>query len=206
MITIEKLLTYDKNNLKDVSESLNKDDVHQLIKWLNQKENTIRYYSLLLLQHRSKLHGDIYPYWDVFLEKLNSDNSYQRNIGLILMAENARWDQYGKLDKDINLYLSFCDDEKPITVRQCVQSLSLIVEHKQNLRTRILDKLISMDIMRRKETQRKILLMDILKVLVEIQKQTPNEEIEKYTQDAMTGGILDREAKRKILRYMAGEV
>ncbi len=128
----------------------------------------------------------------IFLDKLSSTNSYQRSLGIMLMAENARWDDAGRLDKDIDLYLSFCDDEKPITVRQCVQSLSKIVPWKKKLCRRVADKLMAIDISQRKETQRKILLMDIINVLVEINKHDKSDQIDIYISNAMIGGILDK--------------
>jgi len=143
MITIKRLLSYKKDDLVEVAETLQANDLSQLIEWLSEKNGKIRYNSFLLLQHRSKTHNDVYGYMDIFLDKLNSGNSYQRSIGLMLMAENAKWDESNKFDKAIDLYLSFCDDEKSITARQCIQSLSRVVPHKKHLCTKIAEKLMS---------------------------------------------------------------
>lgn len=116
----------------------------------------------------------------------------------MLMAENARWDAAGKLDESMGQYLSFCDDEKPVTVRQCIQSLCKIVPYKPACLAGIADKLISIDVMQRKDTHRKILLMDILSVLVMIQKLQPEERIQGYIHQALTGGILDAQSKRRV--------
>lgn len=200
MITIEKLLSYEKSNLAEISESLQADDINQLIEWLAEKDDNIRYNSFLLLQQRSQKHNDVYQYWDVFLDKLKSANSYQRSIGLMLMAENTKWDIEGKFDKTVDLYLSFCDDEKPITVRKCIQSLCKVVPYKEHLCAKITDKLVSLNLMERRETQRKILLLDILNILIEIRNQNPSDEIESYISYAMTGGILDKKAKSEIMK------
>ena len=48
--------------------------------------------NVLLLQGRSLEFEDVYPYWDVLVEKLGSANSYQRSLRLMLIAENVRWD------------------------------------------------------------------------------------------------------------------
>ncbi|SFH00392.1 hypothetical protein SAMN05660649_03492 [Desulfotomaculum arcticum] len=202
MITIEKMLSYEINNLSWLADSLHADDIDQLIKWLGEKDDTIRYSSFLLLQERSREHNDVYPYWDVFLNKLHSSNSYQRSIGLMLMAENAKWDKEGRFDEAIDFLLSFCDDEKPITVRQCIQSLCKVVPYKRHLCAKIAHKLVSIEIMKRKETQRKILLLDILNVLIAIKKQEPADKIDIYISNAMTGEILDKKAKREILKLM----
>lgn len=203
MITIDKLLSYDKEDLAGAAESLYDEDIGQLIKWMGEKDDSIRYNSFLLLQHRSKIHNDVYPYWDTFLEKLSSPNSYQRSIGLMLMAENARWDADGRFDTDIDLFLSFCDDEKPITVRQCVQSLYTVITYKKHLYGKIADKLLSIEIIKRRESQRKILLMDILNVLIGINKQSQNDDIESYISNAMTGEILDKKAKSEVIKLLS---
>ena len=198
MITAEKIQSCEKENLADWLPALESADIAQLVSWLSEKEDNFRYKCFLLLQGRSQQYDDVYPYWDVFAGKLGSSNSYQRSIGLMLMAENARWDAAGKLDESMDQYLSFCDDEKPVTVRQCIQSLCKIVPYKPACLAGIADKLISIDVMQRKDTQRKILLMDILSVLVLIQKLQPEERIQGYIHQALTGGILDAQSKRKV--------
>jgi hypothetical protein len=198
MITRETIQSTEKEALSDLALTLTDANIAQLVDWLEEKEDNFRYKCYLLLQARSQACADVYPYWDVFAAKLRSDNSYQRSLGLMLIAENARWDQAGKFDAIVGDYLSFCDDEKPITVRQCVQSLLQVVPYKTGCLPQIVDKLISIDIMQRKETQRKILLMDILSVLSSIRRYQPDERIDRYIQDALTGGILDSKAKRLV--------
>lgn len=70
----------------------------------------------------------VYTYWDIFREKLKSDNSYQRSIGLMLIADNARWDTQNRMEETIYDYLKCLSDEKPITVRQCIRSLVKIID------------------------------------------------------------------------------
>ncbi len=198
MITFETIQSCEKENLTELIPALNERDIAQLVGWLSEKDDNFRYKCFLLLQERSRSYADVYPYWDGLVEKLNSENSYQRSIGLMLIAENARWDAAGKFDGLIDRYLSFCDDEKPVTVRQCIQSLSSIVPYKPALNGRIVDKLLSIDLMQRKETQRKLLLMDIIQVLVMIRTTASDERIERYIEHALTGEILDSKSKRLV--------
>lgn len=198
MINAEQLQAYDRENFAAIAPTLELADLEQLVDWLNVKNDDIRYRSFLLLQSRSRQTPDVYPYWETFVHKFNNSNSYQRSIGLMLVAENARWDDAGKLDEIIDIYLSFVDDEKPVTVRQCIQSLTKIVPFKKNLQAIIADHLMSIDLMKRKETQRKSLLIDILTVLILIQKNEEYEEISRYIHNAMTGGLLDEKAIKKI--------
>ncbi|MFZ5973920.1 MAG: SufBD protein [Bacillota bacterium] len=127
MLSPDALLSFDKKELPQAAVTLLPEDIGQLVQWLAEKNDDIRYRAFLLLQQRALAHDDVYPYWNVFLEKLKSPNSYQRSIGLMLMAENAKWDVHGKFDASLDLYLSFCDDEKPVTVRQCIQGLLKVI-------------------------------------------------------------------------------
>jgi hypothetical protein len=204
MITAETIQSTEKEEIVTLAPTLNPAEISQLVEWLTETDDNFRYKCFLLLQARSQAADDVYPYWDVFAGKLDSPNSYQRSLGLMLMAENARWDQAGRFAGMLDRYLSFCDDEKPVTVRQCVQSLCKVVPYQSpETLKRITDKLISIEIMERKETQRKILLMDILSVLAEIQNRQPDERIARYFQSAITGGILDSKAKRAAAAMIA---
>lgn len=198
MITTETIQSCEKENLFTLLPTLEDADIGQLVSWLSEKDDNFRYKCFLLLQAKSQQSADVYPYWEALVGKLDSDNSYQRSLGLMLLAENTCWDRGGKFDAIVDRYLSFCDDEKPVTVRQCIQGLCKIVPYKQNCHNSIVEKLISIDLMQRKETQRKILLLDILSVLCAIQKMAPDARIESYIQNAMTGATLDAKAKRQV--------
>jgi hypothetical protein len=203
MITAETLQSCEKENLPDLVPVLEPADIEQLVAWLIEQDDNFRYKCFLLLQGRSGKYPDVYPYWDIFVEKLDSPNSYQRSLGLMLIAENARWDQAGKLDAILDRYLSFCDDEKPVTVRQCVQSLEKVVPYKSACLPAIVDKLVAIDLMERKETQRKILLLDILRVLATIRKLQPDERIDAFIQNALTGSLLDSKSKKMVAAIYA---
>lgn len=198
MITAETIHSCQKEDLPDLIPSLEGADIQRLVEWLSEKDDNFRYKCFLLLQDASQQSDRVYPYWDVFVDKLGSANSYQRSIGLMLIAANARWDDRGKFDAIVDLYLSFFDDEKPVTVRQCIQSLSKIVPYKQDCLLKITDRLLSIDLEQRKVTQRKLLLLDILSVLAAIQKVQPDERIERFISQAMTGGLLDPKSKRQV--------
>jgi len=198
MITMAELLSYKKESLPQIADTLQPDEISQLVDWLAEKNDRVRYPAFLLLQNRSVLYPDVCPYQDVFLEKLTSGNAYQRSIGLMLLAENAKWDETDRFGAFISRYLSFCDDEKPVTVRQCIQGLQKVVPYKKELCPEIAAKLMSVDIGARKVTQRKILLLDILHVLILVNSISKDEEIESYILQALTGDILDKKAKAEI--------
>jgi hypothetical protein len=198
MITIESLMSIDKNDLQEASKNIDKNDLPQIIDWLSEKDDKIRYQAFLLLQNRSIYYDDVYPFWEKFAVKLKSDNSYQRSIGLMLIAENVKWDKDDKFNDIKDEYYTIFNDEKPITVRQCIQSLSKIVPYKNHLHMEIANKIMSINITEIKETMRKLILIDILSILSMIRKYQTNDDIEDYIVNALTGGLLDKKSIKQV--------
>jgi len=198
MIDAEILLSTEKDALPALSKTLKPEDLDTLVDWLSEKDDKLRYSSLLVLHSRSKDSDDLYKYWDVFVSKLKSDNSYQRSIGLMMIAANVRWDKNSLFEAVFDDYCALLSDEKPITVRQCIQSFENIVPHKPLLNAKIADILMDIDILNAKETMRKLFLTDIINILLLIRKQAKSDEIEKYISDALLGGILDSKAKKAL--------
>ena len=75
----------------------------------------------------------VYPFFDLFADMIEDENSYVRTRGLLLIAANARWDTENKIDELIDSYLKHIEDVKPITSRQCIKALPSIVKYKPDL-------------------------------------------------------------------------
>lgn len=198
MMTLERMMAIPKSDLQEASKALRKDDIPQLIEWLALKDDNSRYQAFLLLQSRSLLLDDVYPHWETFGSKLKSGNSYQRSIGLMLIAENAKWDAENRIGGIIDECLTLLNDEKPITVRQCIQSLGKIASAKPGLQDKIASGLLSLNLMAVKETMRKSILLDILNVLLIIRQEHKSDEIEGFILRALSGEILDKKSKKQI--------
>lgn len=198
MITIDFLVSIKKDALPETAKALKKADLPRLVELLSEKEDKIRYPSFLLLQHRSQCSNDLYAFWDTFRLKLKSHNSYQRSIGLMMIAENARWDKENKLDNTIDEYLDILGDEKPITVRQCIQSLSKMIPYKPKYCEKIAGALLAFNFDDVKETMRKSILLDIINILLLIRKEYSTNEIEGFILKALSGEILDTKSKKQI--------
>jgi len=190
MISIDYLLSF-KDSTDELAKEINSEDIAFLVDLLNEKNDDFRYPAFLTLQKRSRLLPDVYKYFDTFVNKMDSDNSYQRSIGIILISENIKWDKENKFDTIANKYISHCNDEKFITARQTIQSINTWLSLKPNLFPVITDALTGIDVSSRKDTQRKLLLMDILTILSKIQKAEPHEKIIKYMLSALSDGYLD---------------
>lgn len=202
MITKDFLCAFDKNAVADVAATLSPEDIECLVAWLAEKEDSVRYPSLLLLQERSSHTVDVFPYWDVFAEKLSSENSYQRSIGLMLLAGNAKWASLDETRAMLPDYLALLSDEKPITVRQCVQNLEKVITSHPDVGLAVAEKLTTLDLETVRESMRKLILTDILNVLLVIRETNRDEAIERYFLAALSGGILDAKLKKQFrLRF-----
>lgn len=67
---------------------------------------------------------------DRIIDMLDSGNSYIRTSGLTLFAYNAKWDKDYKTDEATYKYFKHITDVKPITARQCIKLLPIIVKYK----------------------------------------------------------------------------
>lgn len=144
------------------------DHIAELAALLRSKKAGTGYAALTELQRESRESDAVYPYLDEFAAMLEDKSSYVRTRGLILLAENARWDEAGRLDAVMDRYLSHVTDEKPITARQCVQLLPLIAACKPALRERIVRALQGADLSRYGESMAPLVEGDIRAALAEI--------------------------------------
>ena len=179
MISKDDLLK-NKDDLSSYSKQIESGDIQILIKWLNEKDDNIRYATFLLLQILSKKDDRVYEHWDTFVEKLNDENSYQRSLGLMLIAENIRWDTEDRFGKICTSYLKHCDDEKFITARQCIQGLNSIISQTKKYRKEIIERLTAIDFEKRKDTQKGLLLLDVVEVLGKLYQDEKDIAIEAF--------------------------
>ncbi|HEX3006024.1 MAG TPA: hypothetical protein VHO90_00255 [Bacteroidales bacterium] len=105
---------------------------------LDSKDNDLRYKAFKeLLEITEKRVSWIYDYWQRLVDKLSSDNSFQRSIGLLLLANLTLSDSENKFEDMLDDYLTFFNDEKFITSRQCLQNVWRIAVNQQVHKGRI---------------------------------------------------------------------
>ncbi len=192
-------------NAAQFAAKLSGEDIPPLVARLDSSEDKIRYPALLLLRERSALAADVYPFWDVLDGKLTDANSYQRSIGCMLLAANARHDAAGRMEKTLPRLLTLLTDPKPITVRQCAQALPEILRVKPELAPEIACAILQVDLMNYKDTMRKLILIDFLAVLLMVRTLQPSETLEQYFFSALSGSILDEKAKKHLRSALAIE-
>jgi len=196
------IMAIDENELQNRGASLQPEEIGKLVEWLSLKEDTIRYRAFLLLREKSRIDASVYPFWKAFRMKLKSDNSYQRSLGIMLIAENVQWDTTYEMKDTLPEYLQVLQDEKPITVRQCIQALKMIAQKAPRYNEVILKALLSYDVMAVRETMRKLILNDIINTLLEIRKNSDCNEINNYIFMALSGEILDVKSKKVIEKLL----
>lgn len=82
-------------------------DIAEALEALSDKNNTIAYKALQELQKASEETASVYPYMDRFSQMLDSENSYIRTRGLVLLAYNAKWDKDYKIDEILDEFAAY---------------------------------------------------------------------------------------------------
>lgn len=145
-------------------------NIEETFELLFDKNNNVAYKALQELQKESEETDCVYPFIDRLSDMLDSDNSYIRTRGLILLAYNAKWDKEYKVDEIIDEYLKHITDVKPITARQCIKLLPIIAKHKPELKNDILSALNKANISIYDDSMQPLVYKDIQKSLKEIQQ------------------------------------
>lgn len=143
-------------------------NVEEKLELLFDKNNNTAYKALQALQSESDETDKLYSYMEQFIDMLDSDNSYIRSRGLILVACNAKWDTDNKIDEMIDKYLKHITDSKPITARQCIKLLPMIAKYKPELKPDIVSALQKADISIYADSMQMLVYKDIQKALAEI--------------------------------------
>lgn len=141
----------------------------ELVSGLFNKDSNAAYACLQKLQAESARSNAVYPYFDTFAEMLRSDNSYVRTRGMFLIAANAPWDVDNKIDEILDSYLERIEDDKPITARQCIQTLPDLARHKPELAPQIRQALLRANPGKYKPTMQPLVRKDIAEALRRIE-------------------------------------
>ena len=172
-MNVEELKSLSKVQIPLRAKHLDRPEIDFLIRMLEEKDDATRYNTFLLLQASSQDFPFTYEHWDTLEKKLESPNSYQRSIGLMLITENVKWDKEGKLDKTLDKYLRCCMDEKFITARQAIQGLAKVLKSTRKYDDRISQSLKGISLTQYKENQQRLLNKDISSILKMIELRQP---------------------------------
>ena len=142
--------------------------VEILLAALTDRDNRTACGAMRALADISAASDAVYPHFFALSDLLDHKNSYVRNRALLLLAANARWDAAHRFDRVIGRYLAHVTDEKPITARQCIQSLPTIVKHLPHLYDQVASALHAVDCTRYADSMQPLLERDILAALAKM--------------------------------------
>lgn len=145
-------------------------DIAGWLEGLREKDNKRAYSCLLRLLEESEASDQVFQYFDLFLELMHEKNSFMRTRGILLFAANAKWDDAGLVERNIDCYLAHLKDAKPIVSRKCIQALPQIVRARPELRERVCAALQNMGDPGYAESMACLIQRDIAAVLDEIGK------------------------------------
>jgi len=110
----------------------------ELLEGLLSKKDTIRYNSFKVLEHVSQIKPEVlYPYWDKFVEKLNSDNSFHKYHGVFIIANLTSVDKEKNVEKIFDKYCGLVEDKSFIVAVNVVGNLGKIARAKPHLQAKI---------------------------------------------------------------------
>lgn len=132
-----------------------------IIEKLQDKNNTAAYRFLLELEATSADSGELYSYFEKYLELLSHKSSFVRVRGFRMCCAQAQWDSKNKLEHHIDELLTILDDDKPTAVRQCLSALHTVTLYKPDLCGRIEEKLRTLNLEKYKDSMRPLIEKDI---------------------------------------------
>ncbi len=136
-------------------------DVAELFAMLSGKETAEAYDALKRLEAISDGSDAVYPYIDDMISMLKSEKYVIRVRGFRLLCMQARWDSKGKIDEAAGEILRALDNEKPTAVRQYLQYLKYVAQHKAQLRETVKNAALAVDVTGFKDTMRPLIEKDI---------------------------------------------
>lgn len=117
-----------------------------ILEGLKLKNETFRYNCHKVLMLISENNGELlYPYWDYFVEFLDSNNSYHKMSAVHLIANLTQVDFDEKFECILDKYYNLLDDKSMILAIYVASSSGRIVTAKPHLEKRITGKLLNID-------------------------------------------------------------
>jgi hypothetical protein len=138
---------------------------------LKSTDDQIRLHALQTLLKITESKVDwIYEVWDLLLEKLEDENSYQRSIGIMLLCNLAKSDAEDCLKPALDRLLDHTKDQKFISSRQCIQNIWKVAATTRPDREKVLKHLEKRFIECADEKHGNLLRQDILQSMVSLSK------------------------------------
>ncbi|MFA0834286.1 MAG: hypothetical protein ACC609_09800 [Methanobacterium formicicum] len=128
-------------------DAVNDNDTFQELKdGVRSKDNTIRQNSFKVMQKIAEENPEfLYSEWDYFQEMLQSPNNYHKYIAIYILASLTSVDKDNKFETIFDSYYRILAGDKAMTASHVALNSCVISHNKPNLRSRIVDILMSID-------------------------------------------------------------
>jgi hypothetical protein len=141
---------------------------------LDSKDDAIRKAAFDNLLAQTELPVDWFDdVFEMLANKLASPNSFQRNIGVMLLCNLAKSDYTGRLAEVINPCLALLEDEKFITSRMAAQSVWKIGTAQADLRPQIIEGLMAVLNRSHLNPHPNLIRQDIVSSLMRLHSEAP---------------------------------
>lgn len=124
----------------------NEELFQELLRGARSKDDTTRQNSFKSLQIIAEANPQfLYSEWDYFQEMLLSPNNYHQFIAIYILASLTSVDDNKKFEEIFDDYYGILAGDKAMTASHVALNSSVIVKNKPELRSRIIDILMSID-------------------------------------------------------------
>lgn len=118
------------------------DDIVDLT--LHHPHIMVYYHGYYILDKATELNPNLfYRYWDEFKYLLKHENTYHRQIGIVVLSNLINVDVNNKFSEIIDDYLNCLYDDKILIGKYCVMYLKNIVRNKPEYRNQIIHELLN---------------------------------------------------------------
>ena len=145
---------------------------------LSSTDDKIRLNALQTLLKLTEVPVDwVYDVWDLLLEKLEHENSYQRSIGIMLLCNLAKSDRENRMKVSLDRLLVHTRDEKFITSRQCIQNIWKVAAANKSNREKVMNHLEARFLECEQEKHYNLLRQDIIQSFVMLNQHAGDHEL-----------------------------
>ncbi len=177
-------------------------DIRNLMNNLSSADDSIRYPAFQTLQKITEQRVEWFDeYKHELLSKLSSKNSFQRNIGIVLLCNLAKNDTNDTYNTILDVLMPHIDDEKFVTQRQYLQHIWKVAIVKEKYEQRIIKQLQTEFKACIHKDHYNLLRADILVSLANIMKATDRESI-KTIIDELIACETDTKQKKKYVQLV----
>jgi hypothetical protein len=179
-------------------------NIAEIMEKLSSSEDKVRFPAFQEMQRISEEKVDWFSeYKDQLIAKLASENSFQRNIGIILLCNLAKNDANKEYNAFLDVLMPEIDDEKFITQRQYLQNIWKVAVVDPAYEERIVHQLVKEFEDCTHKDHLNLLRLDIITSLCNIMNTLQKEYIKEIIVELIDVET-DEKSKKKYKKILAG--